>query len=39
MSNDRPVSAPLYAFHDVVEMIGFQQVWDFEAKYANLLMA
>jgi 2-methylisocitrate lyase-like PEP mutase family enzyme len=36
-ANDRPVSAPLYAFDDFVEMIGFQQVWDFEAKYADLL--
>ena len=34
---DRPVRAPLYAFHDFVEMIGFQQVWDFEKKYADLL--
>ncbi len=35
--NDRPVSVPHYAFHDFVEMIGFQQIWDFEEKYANLL--
>jgi 2,3-dimethylmalate lyase len=35
--NDRPVQAPLYTFHDFVEMIGFQQVWDFEEKYADLL--
>jgi hypothetical protein len=35
--NDRPVKAPLYAFHDFVEMIGFQKVWDFEKKYADLL--
>jgi 2-methylisocitrate lyase-like PEP mutase family enzyme len=35
--NDRPVQASLYAFHDFVEMIGFQQVWDFEKKYADLL--
>ncbi|MCK0207595.1 isocitrate lyase/PEP mutase family protein [Starkeya koreensis] len=34
---DRPVSAPLYGFHDFTEMIGFQQVWDFEAKYGDLL--
>jgi len=34
---DRPVRAPLYAFHDFVEMIGFRQVWDFEKKYAGLL--
>ena len=35
--NDRPVSAPLYSFHNFVEMIGFQDIWDFEAKYADLL--
>jgi 2-methylisocitrate lyase-like PEP mutase family enzyme len=35
--NDRPVSEPLYGFHDFVEMIGFQQVWDFDAKYADFL--
>jgi 2,3-dimethylmalate lyase len=34
---DRAVQAPLYAFDDFVEMIGFQQVWDFEEKYADLL--
>jgi len=33
----RPVEIPLYAFHDFVEMIGFQKVWDFEEKYADLL--
>jgi 2-methylisocitrate lyase-like PEP mutase family enzyme len=36
-ANDRAVSAPLCAFDDFVEMIGFQQVWDFETKYADLL--
>jgi 2,3-dimethylmalate lyase len=36
-ANDRPVSAPLYSFHNFVEMIGFQDIWDFEAKYADLL--
>jgi 2,3-dimethylmalate lyase len=35
--NDRPVHAPLYAFDDFVQMIGFQKVWDFEEKYADLL--
>jgi 2,3-dimethylmalate lyase len=35
--NDRPVKAPLYAFHDFAEMIGFQKVWDFEEKYAGLM--
>ena len=34
---DKQVETPLYAFHDFVEMIGFQQVWDFENKYADLL--
>jgi hypothetical protein len=36
-SEDRPMRAPLYAFHDFAEMIGFRQVWDFEKKYADLL--
>jgi 2-methylisocitrate lyase-like PEP mutase family enzyme len=35
--NDRTVKAPLYAFDDFVKMIGFQKVWDFEKKYADLL--
>jgi len=34
---DRPVETPLCTFDDFVEMIGFRQVWDFEAKYADLL--
>ncbi len=34
---DRPVSADMYPFHDFVEMIGFQEIWDFEEKYADLL--
>jgi hypothetical protein len=34
---DRQVQARLYAFHDFVKMIGFQRVWDFEEKYADLL--
>ena len=33
----RQVETPLYAFHDFVEMIGFQKIWDFEEKYADLL--
>jgi len=37
LAQDKPVEAPLYAFDDFVEMIGFQQVWDFEKKYADLL--
>ena len=36
--HDRPVAAPLYAFDDFVQMIGFQEVWDFEEKYADLLL-
>jgi 2-methylisocitrate lyase-like PEP mutase family enzyme len=36
-ANDKPVETPLYAFHDFVEMIGFQKIWDFEQKYADLL--
>jgi 2-methylisocitrate lyase-like PEP mutase family enzyme len=35
--DDKPVETPLYAFHDFVRMIGFQEVWDFEEKYAELL--
>jgi len=27
------LSIRLYAFQDFVEMIGLQQVWDFEEKY------
>jgi len=37
LANDRPITDPLYAFHDFVELIGFQKVWDFEQKYADLL--
>jgi 2,3-dimethylmalate lyase len=33
----RQIDTPLYAFHDFVEMIGFQKIWDFEQKYADLL--
>jgi 2-methylisocitrate lyase-like PEP mutase family enzyme len=36
-AEDRAVQAPLYAFDDFVEMIGFREVWDFEEKYADLL--
>jgi 2,3-dimethylmalate lyase len=36
-AKDRQVRAPLYTFHEFVEMIGFQKVWDFEKKYADLL--
>ena len=37
--NDRAVQAPLYAFDDFAQMIGFQKVWDFEKQYADLLAA
>jgi 2-methylisocitrate lyase-like PEP mutase family enzyme len=37
LANDAKIEVPLYGFHDFVEMIGFQQVWDFEKKYADLL--
>jgi 2,3-dimethylmalate lyase len=33
----RLVETPLWAFQDFVEMIGFQKVWDFEKKYADML--
>jgi 2,3-dimethylmalate lyase len=36
-AQDKPVEAPLFAFNDFLEMIGFRQVWDFEKKYAHLL--
>jgi 2,3-dimethylmalate lyase len=32
-----PISDPLYAFGDFVDMIGFPKVWAFEKKYADLL--
>jgi len=37
LANDKPVEAPLYSFQEFVEMIGFQKVWDFEQKYAELI--
>ena len=33
---NRPLQMPLYDFEGFVEMIGFQEVWDFEKKYAAL---
>ncbi|TAI62148.1 isocitrate lyase/PEP mutase family protein [Bradyrhizobium sp. Leo170] len=33
----RLVETPMWAFQDFVKMIGFQKIWDFEKKYANLL--
>ena len=35
---EETVKAPLYGFHDFVKMIGFQKVWDFEKKYAGILV-
>lgn len=37
LADEKLVTQPLYAFHEFVEKIGFQQVWDFEQKYADLL--
>ncbi len=37
LANGQPVTEPLITFHDFVELIGFQKVWDFEEKYADLL--
>jgi 2-methylisocitrate lyase-like PEP mutase family enzyme len=38
LAQGQPVEEPLYAFDDFVQMIGFQEVWDFEEKYADLLL-
>lgn len=38
LAQGKPVSDPLNAFNDFVEMIGFQQVWDFEQRYADFLV-
>jgi hypothetical protein len=37
LAQGKPVSEPMYAFGDFVDMIGFSKVWDFEQKYADLL--
>jgi 2-methylisocitrate lyase-like PEP mutase family enzyme len=37
LAQGKPVHDPLYPFSDFVHLIGFQQVWDFEQKYADLL--
>jgi 2,3-dimethylmalate lyase len=37
LAQGEPVHDPLIPFSDFVRMIGFQQVWDFEQKYADLL--
>lgn len=36
LAKDEPVEVPLYAFGDFLQMIGFQEVRDFEEKYADL---
>jgi 2-methylisocitrate lyase-like PEP mutase family enzyme len=37
LAADKPVDVPLYSFSDFVQLIGFQKIWDFEKKYADLL--
>ncbi len=37
LAQGEPVHDPLIPFSDFAQMIGFQQVWDFEQKYADLL--
>jgi 2-methylisocitrate lyase-like PEP mutase family enzyme len=37
LAQGKPVSDPLYAFADFVDMIGFPKVWEFEKTYADLL--
>jgi 2,3-dimethylmalate lyase len=37
LANGKPVDVPLYAFGDFVRLIGYQEIWDFEKKYADLL--
>jgi 2,3-dimethylmalate lyase len=36
LADDKPVQAPLYDFNEFSSLIGFQEVWDFEKKYASL---
>jgi 2-methylisocitrate lyase-like PEP mutase family enzyme len=38
LAQGKPVSDPLYAFDDFVDMIGFSKVWEFERKYADMLV-
>ncbi|RZN32185.1 isocitrate lyase/PEP mutase family protein [Bradyrhizobium sp. Leo121] len=38
-ADGRLVETPLFAFQDFVKMIGFQKIWDFENRYADLLAA
>jgi 2,3-dimethylmalate lyase len=34
--DDKPLQVPLYDFDEFSSLIGFQEVWDFEKKYASL---
>jgi 2,3-dimethylmalate lyase len=36
LADGRPVQMPLYDFNEFSAFIGFQEVWDFERKYAAL---
>jgi 2,3-dimethylmalate lyase len=36
LADDMPVQTPLYDFNEFSSFIGFQEVWDFEKKYASL---
>jgi 2-methylisocitrate lyase-like PEP mutase family enzyme len=36
LADDKPVQTPLYDFNEFSAFIGFQEVWDFEKKYASL---
>lgn len=32
LAQDKPLEVPLYTLHDFVELIGFQEVWDFKKR-------
>jgi 2-methylisocitrate lyase-like PEP mutase family enzyme len=36
LAENKPVQAPLYDFNEFISLIGFEEVWDFEKKYASL---
>jgi 2,3-dimethylmalate lyase len=36
LADDKPVQVRLYDFNEFSSLIGFQEVWDFEKKYASL---
>ena len=38
LAQGEPVSDPMCAFGDFLNMIGFREVWDFEKKYADFLV-